>query len=202
MFLALSESSASVNHTISPKAVPLLPLIEPCVRFSRTRLSDGLLPPAFACAWLCGIASSEVIEFGRTTELALKGIRSSYPLRTREQSNAPSLRLGYVVPIILTTVGVSDSSIRLPFPFHQVMAYRVGYVKHYSTTRGGLPSFSINSLNIPRPIHRRVLRRCISKFASRLLWSSSHTAGLDSLLARLREYTLTMRQASLNVTDC
>jgi hypothetical protein len=27
-------------------------------------------------------------------------------------------------------------------------------------------------------------------------------AGLDSLLAHLREYTLTMRQASLNVADC
>ncbi len=34
--------------TILPKAVPLRPLIEPCVQFSCTRLSDVLHPCAFA----------------------------------------------------------------------------------------------------------------------------------------------------------
>jgi hypothetical protein len=123
-------------------------------------------------AWLCGIASSEVVEFALAAELAQKGIRSSYPLRTREQSNAPSLRLGFVVPTITTTMGVSDSSTGLPFPLRCATVYRVGYVGCHPTTRRGLPSPSTNFLNIPCPIHRRVLRRCISKFASRLLLPS------------------------------
>ena len=107
-------------------------------------------------------------------------------------------------------MGVSDSSTEHPFPLRCVAVYRVGYVGCHPTTRRGLPSSSTHSPNIPSPIHRRVLWRCISKacpelvegFDSRLPWSSSHTAGLDSLLARLREYTLTRRQTSLNVTDC
>jgi hypothetical protein len=95
--------------------------------------------------------------------LAQKGTRSSYPLWTREQSNAPSLRLGYVVPIIHATMGVSDSSTEHPFPLRCVTVYRVGYVGCHPTTRRGLPSPSTRFPNIPRPIHRRVLRRCISK---------------------------------------
>jgi hypothetical protein len=134
--------------------------------------------------------------------LAQKGTRSSYPLWTREQSNAPSLRLGYVVPIIHATMGVSDSSTEHPFPLRCVTVYRVGYVGCHPTTRRGLPSPSTRFPNIPRPIHRRVLWRCISKSFHAFCCLHHHHAGFGSLLARLREYTLTMRQDSLNVTDC
>src|ERR1051326_4171591 len=40
---ALSSAGASLA---APCSVSTLPLIEPCVRISRTRLSDWLLPPA------------------------------------------------------------------------------------------------------------------------------------------------------------
>jgi hypothetical protein len=165
--------------------------VEPCVRFSRTRLSDVLLPPAFAYAWLYGIASSEVLEFSRTAVLAQKGTRSSYPLQTREQSNAPSLRLGYVVPIIVTTMGVSDSSLGLPFPLHQVMAYRVGYAERAQRPKevSPVPQPTLSTFRAPYPggFFDAASPSSVHVFHR----SSSHTAGLDSLLARLREYTLT-----------
>ncbi len=128
--------------------------------------------PLSLSVWRRGIASSEVLEFGRTAVLAQKGTRSSYPLRTHEQSNAPSLPSGFVVLTIITTTGVSDSSTEHSFPFRCVAVYRVGNVGCHPTTRRGLPSPSIRSPNIPRPIHRRILRRCISKFDSRLLLPS------------------------------
>jgi hypothetical protein len=200
-FLALSESSASISHTISPRAVPLLPLIEPCVRFSRTRLSDALPPPAFACAWPCGIVPSEVIEFGRTAELALMGIRSSYLLQAHEQSNAPSLQLGYAVPTIHTTVGISDSSTGLPFPFHRCTAYRVGYVE--VTQRPGevspVPQSTLPTFRAPYTggFFDTALFQVLT--VSSMAFASSRQARLPLGPCG---YTLTMRQASLHVTDC
>ena len=150
---------------------------------------------------VCGIASSEVLKFGRTAVLAPKGTRSSYPLWTCEQSNAPSLQQGYVVLAIISTMGVSDSSFGRPFRVHQVMVYTVGYVNLQRPEEvSPVPQPTLSTFRAPytggffdaaSPSSVRVFHR-----------SSSHTAGLDSLLARLREYTLTMRQASRNVTDC
>jgi hypothetical protein len=123
--------------------------------------------------------------------LAPKGTRSSYPLRTREQSNAPSLRLGYVVPIIVTTMGVSDSSTEHPFPFRCVTVYRVGYVsvtqrlgKVSPVPQSALPAFRVPYTGgffdaaSPSSVH---VFCCLHH----------HHAGFGSLLARSREYTLT-----------
>jgi hypothetical protein len=111
--------------------------------------------------------------------LALWAFTNSYPLSTPGQSRAPSLRQGYVVLAILSTMRSSDSSTGLPFPLRCATVYRVGYVGRHPTTRRGLPSPLINCLSIPRPIHRRVLRRCTSKsFAPSMAFAPSRRARL------------------------
>jgi hypothetical protein len=183
-FLTLSSRVPQQSYHLAQSRSPAPP----------HRTGRKVLPyPALRCssstsvhvsAWLCGIASSEVLELGRTAVLAQKGTRSSYPLWTCEQSNAPSLPSGCVVLIINTTMGVSDSSTERPFPLRWVTVYRVGYVGCHPTTRRGLPSSSTHSPNIPCPIHRRVPRRCISKSFHAFCCLHHHHAGFGSLLAR------------------
>jgi hypothetical protein len=134
--------------------------------------------------------------------LAIAGIRSSYLLRTLEQSNAPSLRLGYVVPIIVTTMGVSDSSLGLPFPFHQVMVYRGGYVERAQRPREVSPVSQSAFSTFRAPYTGGFFGAASPSSLHAFHRPSPPAAGFGSLLAHSREYTLTMRQASLDVTDC
>jgi hypothetical protein len=72
-----------------------LPLIKPDVRFSRIRLSNHLLPGAFAFAWPFGIASTGVPEtFG---VYSVTAISFSSLLEKRDEGIAPFLSQGYVV---------------------------------------------------------------------------------------------------------
>ena len=72
-----------------------LPLVKPDVRFSRIRLSNHLLPEAFAFAWPSGIASTGVPgTFGVDSVTAI-----SFPslLEKHDEGIAPFLSQGYVV---------------------------------------------------------------------------------------------------------
>jgi hypothetical protein len=60
-----------------------LPLVKPYIRFSRIRLSDHLLPEAFALAWPSGIVSSEVPESWSFQHYAI-----SYPSLLRKPMKA------------------------------------------------------------------------------------------------------------------
>jgi len=93
--------------------------------------------------------------------LAIEAFTNSYPLSTREQSRAPSLRQGNVVLAVISTMGPSDSPIWLSASFHGGSAYRNGYCRRRLQTRRGLPSSQVNSPDIPLPLRRRVLWRCI-----------------------------------------
>ncbi len=71
------------------------PLIKPYVQFSRIRLSNHLLPEAFAPAWPSGIVSSKVPKaIGVYSITAI-----SFPslLRKHDEGIAPSLSQSYVV---------------------------------------------------------------------------------------------------------
>ena len=60
-----------------------LPLVKPYIQFSRIRLSDHLLPEAFALAWPSGIVSSEVPESWSFQHYAI-----SYPSLLRKPMKA------------------------------------------------------------------------------------------------------------------
>ena len=71
------------------------PLVKPYVRFSRIRLSNHLLPEAFAFAWPSGIASTGVPgTFGVDSVTAI-----SFPslLQKHDEGIAPFLSQGYAV---------------------------------------------------------------------------------------------------------
>ena len=72
-----------------------LPLLKPDVRFSRIRLSNHLLPEAFAFTWPSSIASTWVLEiFGVNSVTAI-----SFPslLQKHDEGIAPFLSQSYVV---------------------------------------------------------------------------------------------------------
>ena len=80
-------------------------------------------------------------------------------------------------------MGPSDSPSWLPFPFHGSSAYGVAYAWRHQATRWGLSSSQANSPDIPFPVHRRVLQRCIPS-SPRLPWPSPQGTGLGSLFLR------------------
>jgi hypothetical protein len=132
--------------------------------------------------------------------LAKQAFTNSYPRSTHEQSRAPSLRQGYVVLAVISTVSPSDSPTWLSAPFHGGPAYRSSHCKRRLQTRRGLPSSQTSSPDIPLPLRRRVLRRCSSRFFTP---SMAFTPILRVRLP-LDPYglRLTTRQDSLHVTDC
>ena len=85
-------------------AMPYLqfPLVKPDSQFSRIRLSNHLLPEAFAPAWPSGIVSSEV---PRTTGVySVAAISFPSLLRKHDEGIAPSLSQSYVVFEMLTVL--------------------------------------------------------------------------------------------------
>jgi hypothetical protein len=72
-----------------------LPLIKPDVRFSRIRLSNHLLPEAFAFTWPSSIAPTGVLEMFRVNSVATISFPSL--LQKHDEGIAPSLSQGYVV---------------------------------------------------------------------------------------------------------
>jgi len=71
------------------------PLIKPDVRFSRIRLSNHLLPEAFAFAWPSSIASTGVLE--TLGVYSVTAISTPSLLQKHDEGIAPFLSQGYVV---------------------------------------------------------------------------------------------------------
>src|SRR3989304_5509240 len=87
-----------------------LPLIKPYVQFSRIRLSNHLLPEAFAAAWPSGIVSSE----GPGSFRSFQHCAISYPsfLQKRDEGIAPSLFQGCAVLEILAVLWATPTPLQ------------------------------------------------------------------------------------------
>ena len=113
------------------------------------------------------------------------------------RSRGPSLLSGCVVLAIVATTAPSDS---LSAPAHfpetaPVIGPDAPVMIRSHRAEEGLPSSRRHHLAVPRPLPRRVPRRC----TSRLFASSMAFAQWDR--ARLPLYTFTRRQASLDAAD-
>ena len=105
------------------------PLVKPDSRFSRIRLSNHLLPEAFAFAWHSGIVSSG--DPGITGVYSVAAISFPSLLRKHDEGIAPSLSQSYVV---FEIVSVQYEQLRLPyqpdrisFPYiHQLPSEGIG----------------------------------------------------------------------------
>jgi len=108
------------------------------MRFSRTRLSDHLLPAAFAIlAWPPGIVSTEVAAFLEFP--AFKGNLLPLPLQKHDESIAPSLSQGSAVLGILSVLWATPTP--LPAGWNFVSLYPPVAAPH--STRKGLPCYPV-----------------------------------------------------------
>ena len=174
---------------------PQSPLPEPCMRFSRTRLSPrqsiSRIPPCQR-RWRVTQASLTVRRRHRRGRVgdSTTGNPTVVAGCFAHLARGPSLGAGYVVPVVITTTTSSDfrSTLhRFPGPLvigvdaagHHELATRGLFVPGVETD---LSSSKDTLLTIPRPLRREVLRHPLQDLWCRP-WPSPIGEGLGSSLS-------------------